>query len=62
LWAGPAHCTGAGIDPRATFQIIRCDEAQWRLFGISLAGYNAVVSLAVAAAAIALLTRKARST
>lgn len=25
--------------------LIRCDVAQWRLFGISLAGYNAILSL-----------------
>lgn len=29
--------------------LIRCDEAQWTLFGISLAGYNAIFSLGGAA-------------
>jgi len=58
LWAGPAHCTGTGIDPRISFQIVRCDEAQWRLLGISLAGYNAILSLAVAAVAVKLLRKK----
>jgi len=38
--------------------ITRCDVAPWSLFGISLAGYNAIVSLC-AAAAIALLLRQA---
>jgi disulfide bond formation protein DsbB len=27
---------------------VPCDEASWRLFGISLAGYNAVFSLGAA--------------
>jgi disulfide bond formation protein DsbB len=55
LWPGPAHCTGVGYVPgRDDFgplQIVRCDEALWRLLGISLAGYNAILSLAVAAVA-----------
>jgi len=62
LWAGPAHCTGVGYVPgRDDFkplQIVRCDEAQWRLLGISLAGYNAIFSFAVAAFAVNLLRRK----
>ena len=39
--------------------VIRCDVPQWTLFGISLAGYNAILSLG-GAAAIALLLRKRR--
>jgi disulfide bond formation protein DsbB len=31
--------------------ITRCDEAAWRLLGISLAGYNALISLLMAAVA-----------
>jgi len=61
LWPGPSECTGIGYVPgRDDFkplQIVRCDEAQWRLFGISLAGYNALVSLGVAAAAASFLRR-----
>jgi disulfide bond formation protein DsbB len=52
-WAGPPACTGErfeftglqGINEHA----VRCDEAAWRLFGISLAGYNALFSLGAAA-------------
>ena len=29
--------------------LVRCDSAQWTLFGISLAGYNAVMSIGAAA-------------
>jgi len=32
---------------------VRCDEAAWRFLGISLAGYNAVISLALAIVAAA---------
>jgi disulfide bond formation protein DsbB len=61
LWPGPAECTGFGYVPgRDDFkplQIVRCDEAQWRLFGVSLAGYNAIFSLAAALLAWSLLRR-----
>jgi disulfide bond formation protein DsbB len=40
-----------GRDDFGPLQIVRCDEALWRLLGISLAGYNAILSLAVAAVA-----------
>ena len=31
---------------------MRCDEAAWRFLGISLAGYNVLISLALAAVAL----------
>lgn len=40
--------------------LIRCDQTQWELFGISLAGYNAIFSIG-AAIVIAQLLRKARA-
>jgi hypothetical protein len=40
--------------------LIRCDVPQWTLFGISLAGFNAIFSLTGAAAIFALATRKGR--
>jgi disulfide bond formation protein DsbB len=55
LWPGPSHCTGVG-DPRSfDIVIVRCDEAAWRLLGLSLAGYNAIFSFIVAAIAISWL-------
>jgi disulfide bond formation protein DsbB len=61
LWEGPSACTGIGYVPGRDdfkpFQVVRCDEAQWRLFGISLAGYNALFSLAAAALGFSLLRR-----
>ena len=62
FWPGPSACTGFGYVPGQEdfkpLQIVRCDEAQWRLFGLSLAGYNAIFSLGVAAIAWVLLWRK----
>ena len=49
LWPGPSYCTGVGYVPgQDDFNIVRCDEAMWRLLGVSLAGYNAILSLSVA--------------
>lgn len=64
-WPGPAHCTGGGFggaDPlRALLaaRIVRCDVAPWSLFGISLAGWNAIFSIlgGVAILSLCLKTR-----
>lgn len=61
FWVGPQECAGAAdIGPASDFlkrlqsiNITRCDEAAWRFLGISLAGYNALISLALAAIALA---------
>jgi disulfide bond formation protein DsbB len=52
-WPGPQHCTGAPQGRGADFMkslltqpLIRCDVPQWTLFGISLAGFNAIFSIA----------------
>ena len=59
-WAGPTDCSGPITDLTAkgpilgqlnSIHVVRCDEAAWRLFGISLAGYNVLISLALAAIA-----------
>jgi disulfide bond formation protein DsbB len=71
FWAGPADCSGPLGDlgsgrslldqlQHPTTHIVRCDQAAWRLLGISLAGYNVLISLAMAAVAgYGLLERKA---
>ena len=59
FWLGPQECSGAPelgpagglLDRLQTINITRCDEAAWRFLGISLAGYNALISLALAAVA-----------
>ena len=56
LWPGPATCSGAmqigSVDELMTrletAPIVSCSEAAWRLFGMSMAGYNAIISLALA--------------
>lgn len=65
-WPGPTSCSGTGAvasDPNALPDLSRppvvpCDEAAWRLFGLSLAGYNVLISAAlVSICAWALLGR-----
>ena len=60
FWQGPTDCTGpvgnlgsAGtlLQRLDTVKVIRCDEVQWRFLGISLAGYNVLISLLMAAIA-----------
>ena len=59
FWPGPSECTGFGYVPGQEdfkpLQIVRCDEAQWRLFGLSLAGYNAIFCFIAAAIAAQVL-------
>ena len=52
-WAGPTACTGSafrigagGLD--LSTKVVMCDRAAWRLFGISMAGYNALLSIGAA--------------
>ncbi len=50
LVPGPAACTGGPVVLTGTLDlnhtVVRCDIAAWRLFGVSLAGYNALISFA----------------
>ncbi|MBX6424386.1 MAG: disulfide bond formation protein B [Variibacter sp.] len=61
-WAGPQDCSGAGfsggsaatlLQQMRAARVVRCDEAAWRFLGLSLAGYNVLISLALAATALA---------
>lgn len=66
--AGPTACTGAG-GPAASIEelrrrllaapVVQCDQVQWSLFGVSLAGWNAAISLALAGCCVAGLRRPA---
>ena len=55
-WAGPTACGGALgelgwgnlLERAQAARIVRCDEAAWRFLGLSLAGYNVLISLALA--------------
>ncbi|QIK79952.1 disulfide bond formation protein B [Sphingomonas piscis] len=41
--------------------VVRCDQVQWSFLGISMAGWNAIISLAGAASVAFLLRRERRS-
>jgi disulfide bond formation protein DsbB len=60
FWPGPADCSGPinnfgsatnMLKQLENIRIVRCDEAAWRFLGISLAGYDVVISLFLAAVA-----------
>ena len=61
FWQGPTDCTGPILDLGSagnllqrldTVKVIRCDEVQWRFLGLSLAGYNVLISLLMALIAL----------
>jgi disulfide bond formation protein DsbB len=43
---------GSLLERLDTVKVIRCDEVQWRFLGLSLAGYNVLISLLMAAIAL----------
>jgi disulfide bond formation protein DsbB len=54
FWAGPAGCSAAQAMPQNAGNLLQtigetrvpsCTEAAWRLLGLSLAGWNALISL-----------------
>ncbi|MEK9279419.1 MULTISPECIES: disulfide bond formation protein B [unclassified Bradyrhizobium] len=60
FWKGPTDCSGPVVSLGSatdllsrldTVKVVRCDEVQWRFLGISLAGYNVLISLLMAAIA-----------
>lgn len=60
FWPGPSDCSGPMIDLNSgnllerlgKVKVVRCDEVQWRFLGLSLAGYNVLISLLIAAIAV----------
>jgi len=56
-WVGTEACSGSDLNAMTIDElrehllaapIVRCDEVSWSLFGISMAGYNVLTSLALA--------------
>ncbi len=57
FWPGPASCSGVSFAMPETIDalaqqlknphIMSCDTPAWQLFGISMAGYNAMISSAL---------------
>jgi disulfide bond formation protein DsbB len=71
FWPGPETCSAAGatlsrnagglFKDLATVRVIRCDEAAWRLLGLSFAGWNVVASVILALGSIAAAITAVRS-
>ena len=69
-WQGITACT-SGFRPTTSSAdmlaqimnapVVRCDAPQWTLFGISLAGFNAIFSIAGAILIFALVGRRKRA-
>jgi disulfide bond formation protein DsbB len=61
-WPGPAGCSTAEPLPGSVTDLMaglgqsgfiaRCDDSAWRLFGLSFAGWNALISLVLFAGAL----------
>jgi disulfide bond formation protein DsbB len=53
-WPGPTACTGTGVSVDFNdlgeinaARVVPCDQVQFRFVGLSLAGYNALISLGI---------------
>ena len=60
-WHGTAACTGVStvcmtaqqmLDAINNAPVVRCDQPAWSLFGITMAGYNVLLSLALTIASL----------
>lgn len=65
-WEGPSSCSSSAFGTNdldalrsaiMAAPVIRCDEVAWSLFGISMAGYNMLLTLIVGGAALYGLSR-----
>ena len=61
LWAGPAGCTASLssggstadlVDSLLATPVVRCDDVPWSLFGLSMAGWNMLLSVDIVALAM----------
>ncbi len=63
-WEGPTTCSAAPAADGDIFAnmlsapIVRCDAIPWELFGLSLAGWNALLSALIAGGVLWLATRR----
>ena len=57
FWEGPASCSAGSIEGLSTSQLmdqimaaplVRCDEIAWQFLGLSMASWNALISLGFA--------------
>jgi len=56
-WKGPTSCTSSGVSNLSAQELmnqilaaplVRCDDIAWQMAGISMAGWNGILSLALA--------------
>ena len=66
-WQGLTRCSspidstgGDALEAIMNTPLVRCDVPQWTLAGVSLAGFNALISVVSAMAILALLVRTRR--
>jgi disulfide bond formation protein DsbB len=60
-WEGITRCTTTGarsLQDILNTPLVRCDQVQWSFLGLSLAGWNALISLGGAAFIAVLATRR----
>ena len=57
FWPGPTACTGTGVDISFSdlnilnaSRVVPCDAIQFQLFGITLAGFNTIISAVIVVA------------
>lgn len=69
FWPGPTGCSGGAAGPASVSDLLAqmqnvkvesCSEASWRLFGLSLAGWNVLISLGLVGVAVLALSRAMR--
>lgn len=61
-WEGITQCTATGatsLQDILNVPLVRCDQVQWSFLGISMAAWNAIISLAGAGAIVALARSRA---
>ena len=68
-WAGPTDCAGAPppaggmgdfLSQLQTSRVVSCTDAAWRFLGLSLAGWNTLISSALTGLALLGFARQAR--
>ena len=61
-WEGLTRCSGGGamtLEEIMSVPLVRCDEVQFSFLNVSMAGWNAIISLGSAALVAVLLKRAA---
>ena len=64
IFEGFTTCTttrGMTLQDIVNAPLVRCDQVQWSLFGVSMAGWNAILSLGGAALIVALSVKGRRA-